>query len=58
MKRFFPVQLGAISLSDRVVHGPTARLRANPGRNLPRCTLRRSSIDIDDEIKAGAATLR
>jgi N-ethylmaleimide reductase len=27
---FSPVQLGAITLSHRVVHGPTTRLRANP----------------------------
>jgi N-ethylmaleimide reductase len=30
MKLFSPVQLGAISLSHRVIHGPTTRLRANP----------------------------
>jgi N-ethylmaleimide reductase len=30
MKLFSPVRLGAISLSHRVVHGPTTRLRANP----------------------------
>ena len=29
-KLFSPVQLGAISLSHRVIHGPTTRLRANP----------------------------
>jgi N-ethylmaleimide reductase len=29
-KLFTPVQLGAISLSHRVVHGPTTRLRSNP----------------------------
>jgi NADH:flavin oxidoreductase / NADH oxidase family len=30
MKLFSPVQLGAIGLSHRVIHGPTTRLRANP----------------------------
>jgi N-ethylmaleimide reductase len=30
LKLFSPVQLGAISLSHRVIHGPTTRLRANP----------------------------
>jgi N-ethylmaleimide reductase len=30
LKLFSPVQLGAISLSHRVVHGPTTRLRSNP----------------------------
>ena len=29
-KLFSPVQLGAIDLSHRVVHGPTTRLRSNP----------------------------
>lgn len=29
-KLFTPVQLGAISLSHRVIHAPTTRLRANP----------------------------
>jgi N-ethylmaleimide reductase len=29
-KLFSPTRLGAISLSHRVVHGPTTRLRANP----------------------------
>jgi N-ethylmaleimide reductase len=30
VKLFSPIQLGAISLSHRVVHAPTTRLRANP----------------------------
>jgi len=30
LKLFSPANLGAISLSHRVVHGPTTRLRANP----------------------------
>lgn len=30
LKLFSPVQLGAISLSHRVVHGPTTRLRSKP----------------------------
>src|ERR1700687_2574595 len=30
LKLFSPLQLGAISLSHRVVHGPTTRLRSNP----------------------------
>jgi len=33
-KLFSPTQLGAISLSHRVIHGPTTRLRANR-RNAP-----------------------